>query len=202
MKHTEGKIRVEGNELYPKERHFCLFQGYTNDAEANAERIRDLWNAFDGIPTHEAMNIIQVAQSLRDNPGDLKYLEHGKNMVGLIKDYRACLISMAHDGESIERTALCVQACKGMSTEDVEAVIRIGDVGRMINLTADLLKKNEREITALKSDLADAVGLLEKECKNCYLKMGEVMDGHEIIDGPCAICPNKAFLTKHKRKGV
>ena len=115
-----------------------------------------------------------------------------------IKDSTGDILS----NRQLRRAVLCVNACKGMSTEDVEAVIRIGDVGRMIDLTADLLKKNEREITALKSDLADAVGLLEKECKNCYLKMGEVMDGHEIIDGPCAICPNKAFLTKHKREGV
>lgn len=72
----------------------------------------------------------------------------------------------------------------------------------LLDEISDRMILSQKIIIALKRDLADAVGLLEKECKNCYLKMGEVMDGHEIIDGPCAICPNKAFLTKHKRKGV
>ncbi len=92
MKHTSGKMEADGGFLYeisgnPNNRLLLEFGRYVSqeEAEANAERIRDLWNAFDGIPTHEAMNIIQVAQSLSDNPKDRKYLEYGKEMESLIK---------------------------------------------------------------------------------------------------------------------
>ena len=95
MEHTSGKMEADGGFLYeisgnPNNRLLLEFGRYVSqeEAEANAERIRDLWNAFDGIPTHEAMNIIQVAQSLRDNPKDMKYLEHGKKMEACIKAER------------------------------------------------------------------------------------------------------------------
>lgn len=87
MEHSEGEIRVGICTEHPSA--FDMYIGHGEGTtviascltKANAERIRDLWNAFVGITTHKAMNVIQAAKSLMDNPDDLKYLEHGKEMV-------------------------------------------------------------------------------------------------------------------------
>ncbi len=109
-----------------------------------------------------------------------------------IKDSTGDILS----NRQLRRGVLCINACAGLGD------VKVGLIAENYKGWRAKLESAEDVNKALKRDLADAVGLLEKECKNCYLKMGEVMDGHEIIDGPCAICPNKAFLTKHKRKGV
>lgn len=63
----------------------CEIPYKSHDRLEKAERIRDLWNAFVGITTHKAMNIIQAAKSLMDNPDDLKYLELGPEMEAELK---------------------------------------------------------------------------------------------------------------------
>ncbi len=85
MKHTDGEIRISETSST-----FNLVAGKARIIGKvgklyNAERIRTFWNAFNGISTHDALNIIQIGMSLRDEPDDLKYIEHGAEMVGVIK---------------------------------------------------------------------------------------------------------------------
>lgn len=55
------------------------------DTEEIAGRFRAFWNAFNGISTHDAMNIAQAAIHLHDNPGDLRYMKHGAEMESALR---------------------------------------------------------------------------------------------------------------------
>lgn len=96
------------------------------------------------------------------------------------------------DHPDLDRAVLCVNACAGMSNEEVE------QLRDYTHQTVEKHLSKMADIKALKSDLAEAVGLLEGECERCYHKLGEVMDGHEIVDGVCHGCRIKPFLTRHK----
>ncbi len=73
----------------------------------------------------------------------------------------------------LQRIPDTLNACEGMSPEDLNEVIKIGNVGRMIDLTADLIKKNEREMGGLKRDLADA----ESRLKTAAEMIGVLFNG-------------------------
>lgn len=107
MEHTDGEMEIVDSPM-PGNADFFIklpamdkslgfdieFMGDDDTGNPNkridAERVVDLWNAFDGIDTHEAMNIAQVARHLHDNPADLKYLEYGAEMEKMIK--RVCSV--------------------------------------------------------------------------------------------------------------
>ena len=72
--HTKGKVRAEGMNILLEKEGYTLTNCSSMDNEerkANTQRIASLWNAADGMTTEEAV----------------KYITHGREMVGMIKEY-------------------------------------------------------------------------------------------------------------------
>ena len=102
MEHSKGEkytgtisaITV-GNTIavYMEDDGMRILEGrWSRNVASAVTRMETLMNAFNGIDTHEAMNIAQVAIHLHDNPGDLRYMKHGKEMENLLR----LIISLGH----------------------------------------------------------------------------------------------------------
>jgi len=108
------------------------------------------------------------------------------------------------DEQRVNRLVSCVNACAGMSDKDLEEVIKIGNVGRMIDLTADLIKKHESEISALTESGMEASDCFLAEVGRNEVLSKQFTEAVELLDLAMKTMGwNKEvedFLIKHKHK--
>lgn len=107
MEHSKGKVAVthshgiksSSSNISPS---YQLHQRgtYENDCktmQANCKRIEAFWNAFDGISTHDAVNLIHMALAMKEASKDVpvdqieKYIRHGAEMEDILKDLNKVL---------------------------------------------------------------------------------------------------------------
>ncbi len=67
--------------------------------------------------------------------------------------------------EDAVRAVLCVNACAGMSDEEV------GKITKVTELVNDVAPRAASLITTLQAQLTEAAGLLERHCKGCLIEM-------------------------------